>query len=187
MRCEIWSWETRLFVLSRRVVWRGRFSRWNLNDFDWPTSRWRVLHDTLYPSPYGVPLFTIFLVKTPESERWRVFAWPQGTRPLNKLKNQGHHSTRLIWPNSLRAPQPAKKKTRNITSFSSWHGSSPKRRMSGGEEWVPFTFPALSIFKRDYSPKLCRLFENDCRNAKNPALWNHLEPPLRQMNQYKVN
>jgi hypothetical protein len=22
-------------------------------------------------------------------------------------------------------------------------------------------FPALSIFKQDYSPKLCRLFEND--------------------------
>jgi hypothetical protein len=55
-------------------------------------------------------------------------------------------------------------------------------------------------------PKLCRLFENDAaflasvgflkmtrlfwnagKDAKNPALWNHLEPPLQQMNQYKVN
>jgi hypothetical protein len=30
-------------------------------------------------------------------------------------------------------------------------------------------------------------FWNAGKNAKNPALWNHLEPPLQQMNQYKVN
>jgi hypothetical protein len=30
-------------------------------------------------------------------------------------------------------------------------------------------------------------FWNAGKNAKNPALWNHLELPLQQMNQYKVN
>jgi hypothetical protein len=33
--------------------------------------------------------------------------------------------------------------------------------MSGGKSESRSRIPALSIFKRDYSPKLCRLFEND--------------------------
>jgi hypothetical protein len=41
------------------------------------------------------------------------------------------------------------------------HGSSPKRRMSGGESESRSRFPTHSIFKRNYLPKLCRLFEND--------------------------
>jgi hypothetical protein len=38
--------------------------------------------------------------------------------------------------------------------------------MSGGESESRSRFPALSIFKRDYSPKLCRLFETPAKMQK---------------------
>ncbi len=104
------------------------FSPWNLNDFDWPTSRWRVLRDTPYPSPSVVRLFGRFLGTTPEGERWRVRDFKE--RDLCST-NQGDHSTHLTkFPPS---PMPAKK-TKQLSMASFYPGHAQRSFVSANQE-----------------------------------------------------